>query len=88
MMGARINQVAEPHLRNPPEPLEIGMGDKIKNQVIGYGYKSVNWIIEKLQLGRSLQRNGFCDLKGRKLPPESSINRRLTGITDPVKIKS
>ena len=54
------------------------MRNQIKDQVIGYGDKSVNWIIEKFQLGRSLQRNGFCDLKGRKLPPESSINCRFT----------
>jgi hypothetical protein len=59
MMCSGINQVTEAHLGNPSESLKVGMLDQIKNQVVGYGYKSVNWIIEKLQFGRSLQRKSF-----------------------------
>ena len=73
VMGPGIHQVAQPHLGYPTQPLKIGMSDQLKNEIIGNPDKSVNWIIEYSKLGRSLQRNGICGLKGRKLPQDSSI---------------
>ena len=40
--------MSESELLYTPEPLEIGMLDYIENKLIGYGYESIDRVVEYL----------------------------------------
>lgn len=55
VVSSWINDVRKTHLRNPAEPLKIFILHQMENQLVGYGNKTIDGIVNDFELGNGFQ---------------------------------
>lgn len=55
MVCPGINDIRKSHLRNATQSLEIFMLHQIENQLVGYGNKTIDGIVNDFELGNGFQ---------------------------------
>lgn len=55
MVRTRVHDIGKAHLRNAAEPLEIFVPHQIKNQLAGYGNKTVDRVVYSFVLRKVFQ---------------------------------